>query len=418
MTFSLDGTRAAVMAYDGGSRNKVGVYELDGGTLIVELNPFEGKSSSESWVSSMAFSPDGKTLAIGALGDSLRDQPAPSVQLWDIETGKLQRRLRSAISPPGRICFSPNGELIATSAMRGVPLQLWRTSDGSELHSFQAEGDAHGRDPAPVAFSPDGKLLAAADANRDIYVWELATWKKIRTFQGHQKAVTSIAFSPDGARLLSGSEDTTMLLWNVSGADPDAALLTQKQLEGYWQALANADAAIAAEASKILFSAPAQTLQLFQNHLTAGRVLDPKELPTLVEALSGEDVATQLRERAVEVVRRQGVSGFVSCTRGRVESGATRTHRRRPGIDWRVSHLPRCSAANAGDSVARTNRHSRGGGDSGEARPDQSPDDRQWRCAVGLGSAQAAFARAPGCRRLGKVRDRQCVGHPIRTPRP
>ncbi len=338
MAFSLDGARAAVMAYDGGSRNSVGVYELDGGTLIAELNPFEGRSSSDSWVSSMAFSPDAKTLAIGVLSDSLAEQASPSVQLWDIETGKLQRRIRSAISPPGKICFSPNGEFIATSATRGAPLQLWRPSDGVEVHAFQVECDAHGRDPAPMAFSPDGKLLAAADANRDIYVWELATWRKILTFRGHQKAVTSLVFAPDGGRLLSGSEDATMLLWSVRGAVPVAAALTPEQLQGYWRSLAHADAAIAEEASKSLLSAPDQAVLLLQDQLTAGEALDPKELPALVSALRSEEVTTQLR--AIVRLKSFGIQASPSLFRALADESEAAVRRRIEGVLESIGDFP------------------------------------------------------------------------------
>jgi WD40 repeat protein len=295
MAFSSDGNRAAVVEYNGGSRVTIGIYELDGGRLIASLNPFEGTSSSDAWVSSMAFSPDGKTLAIGALSSSLRDTAAPSVQLWNFKDATLKRRLRAAASPPGKVCFSPDGRLLATSATRGNPLQIWRTSDGAEVHSLKVEADAHGRDPAPIAFSPDGKLLAAADTNLDIYVWESATWRKIRTFQGHQKAVTSIAFSPDGKSLLSGSEDTTMLLWNVHVAEPAVSKLTPKQLDGYWDALADADAEIAAEAAKVLLSVPQETVKLFRDRLTAGEVLDATELPELITDLASDDAKTHLR---------------------------------------------------------------------------------------------------------------------------
>jgi WD40 repeat protein len=295
MAFSQDGNRAAVMEYNGGSRVLVGIYELDGGGRVASLDPFGGKSSSDAWIGSMAFSSDGRTLAIGALGDSLRDTPAPSVQLWDLKRAEIMRTVRSSVAPPGKVCFSPDGALLATSPTRGSPLQLWRVSDGSEVHHFKLEADAHGRDPAPIAFSPDGRLLAAADINRDIYVWELATKEKIRTFQGHQKAVTSIAFSPDGNTLLSGSEDTTMLLWDVRGAERVVEQLTLKQLDGYWEALADADAEVAAGASKVLLSVPQQAVTLFERRLTAGRVRDVKALPKLIRELSSDDVNTHLQ---------------------------------------------------------------------------------------------------------------------------
>jgi dipeptidyl aminopeptidase/acylaminoacyl peptidase len=294
MAFSQDGTRAAVVEYNGGSRFKIGLYELDGGTLEASLDPF-GESSSDPWVSALAFSPDGKRLAVGVLKSSLQETPSPSVQLWDIKREQVERRLRPAVAPPGHLCFSPDGTLLATSAVRGSPFELWRVSDGSEVVSFKVEADAHGRDPAPIVFSPDGKRLAAADANRDIYVWELATREKIRTFQGHLKAVTSLAFSPDGTLLLSGSEDSTMLLWDVAGAGQVAMRLSTEQLREYWDALADADAAIAASAAKALLAAPQQTVGLFGERLTAGDVRDVGELPKLIAELNGDDAAASLR---------------------------------------------------------------------------------------------------------------------------
>ena len=179
--------------------------------------------------------------------------------------------------------------------MRGSPLQLWRVSDGAEVGSFKVEADAHGRDPAPIVFSPDGKRLAAADANRDIYLWELATQEKIHTFQGHLKAVTSLAFSPDGTVLLSGSEDATMLLWDVAGAGQAATPLSTAQLREYWNALADADAGIAASAAKSALGAPQQTVTLFGERLTAGDARDLGQLPKLITELSGDDAKASLQ---------------------------------------------------------------------------------------------------------------------------
>jgi hypothetical protein len=289
MAFSKDGTRAAAVEYDGGSRPAIGIYELDGGTLITSINPFQDGGGPDAWVSALTFSPDGKTLAVGALQSSLQDTPRLSVQLWDLERKEIKRRLRAAIAPPGNLCFSPDGTLLATSAARGSPLQIWRVSDGNEVRSFKVEADAHGRDPAPIAFSPSSKQFAAADANRDIYVWELATGSKVRTFQGHRKAVTSLAFSPDGKTLLSGSEDATLLLWDVSGTGKPKISLTPKLLTDYWDALADKDPNLAAEAAAALLNAPQQTVEVLDKKLTAGDALDVDELPQLIADLSGED---------------------------------------------------------------------------------------------------------------------------------
>ena len=114
MAFSQDGTRAAVVEYTGGSRSKIGIYELDGGTLVASLDPFD-ESSSDPWVSALTFSPDGKQLAVGVLQSSLQEMPSPSVQLWDIQREQVERRLRPAVAPPGHLCFSPDGTILATT---------------------------------------------------------------------------------------------------------------------------------------------------------------------------------------------------------------------------------------------------------------------------------------------------------------
>lgn len=75
-----------------------------------------------------------------------------------------------------------------------------------------------------VAFSPDGKLLASASADKSVILWEVESGKKLRTLTGHTKGVTGVAFSPDGKMVLSGSADTTARLWDTEGGKEIKAL--------------------------------------------------------------------------------------------------------------------------------------------------------------------------------------------------
>ncbi|PMB47141.1 hypothetical protein CEN41_04070 [Fischerella thermalis CCMEE 5330] len=67
-----------------------------------------------------------------------------------------------------------------------------------------------------VAFSPDGKLLAAGDSNGEIHFWQVADGKQLLILRGHANWVVSLAFSPDSRTLASGSSDCTVKLWDVS----------------------------------------------------------------------------------------------------------------------------------------------------------------------------------------------------------
>ncbi|MCP4108202.1 MAG: TIR domain-containing protein [Desulfobacteraceae bacterium] len=66
-----------------------------------------------------------------------------------------------------------------------------------------------------VAFSPDGKLLAASDINHEIRLWQISDDKPLLTFKGHEHWVRSVVFSPDGQTIVSGSTDKTVRIWRV-----------------------------------------------------------------------------------------------------------------------------------------------------------------------------------------------------------
>jgi WD40 repeat protein len=75
---------------------------------------------------------------------------------------------------------------------------------------------------APVlglAFSPDGRLLASASADRTIRLWDTGAWEPVRTLSGHDGPVNKLAFTPDGRTLLSASDDKTARVWNVPSGE-------------------------------------------------------------------------------------------------------------------------------------------------------------------------------------------------------
>jgi WD40 repeat protein len=146
-------------------------------------------------VDSLAWSPDGKTLASGSYEKRVR--------LWDVVTGKELRRLDAR----GSVAWSPDGKTLAVVKYDGLT-RLWNPATGKEIKTLSGEGNWS------VAWSPDGKKLAAVTRSSWICLWESATGKEIGPREAHESSVSSVSWSPDGKTIASGSSDRTIRLWN------------------------------------------------------------------------------------------------------------------------------------------------------------------------------------------------------------
>jgi len=109
------------------------------------------------------------------------------------------------------VAFSPDGKTLA-SGSRDAPVKLWDIATGLELRSFEG----HENTVRSVAFSPDGKIVASGSFDKQVKLWDITNGKELRTFNGHTETVHAVAFSPDGKTLASGSADETIKLWDVA----------------------------------------------------------------------------------------------------------------------------------------------------------------------------------------------------------
>ncbi|TWT41080.1 Serine/threonine-protein kinase PknB [Phycisphaerae bacterium RAS1] len=150
----------------------------------------------------IAFSPDGETWGLARTDERFSlFRGLSGVEFFDLPTPGTE-----ALS----ICFSPDGEMIAT-ATRETRIRLW-TAAGAPLGSFEASGT-----PWAVRFSPDGKKLAVTNWMQTIEIWDVASRTRTDTLEGHTAAVWGAQFRPGDADILaSHSGDGTVRLWSLS----------------------------------------------------------------------------------------------------------------------------------------------------------------------------------------------------------
>jgi WD40 repeat protein len=160
---------------------------------------------------SIAFSPDGQTLAAGG-----------GLSFWDVSSGTLRHDAASAVIA---VTWSPDGKLYAIGGSDNV-VRVWDKNTKEQIAALEG----HSEQVVAITFSPDGKRLLSASSDATARVWDWEKKSAIATLKGHTAAINAVAYSADGKTIATASNDGTVKLWYVAGYQPRTSYSLQQPL--------------------------------------------------------------------------------------------------------------------------------------------------------------------------------------------
>jgi WD40 repeat protein len=199
VAFSPDGKWLAIATDDTAS-----VWDVGKGVQVLSVRPLGS-------VNGIAFEPSGKRLAT-ASADNM-------AQLWHLDGGKGLLSVHH-LDSVNDLSFSPDGTKLATASSDNTA-KVWDSSSGGELLSLSASSNPVNS----VAFSKDGKHLAMASTDGTATVWDIQNVKRLFTVKGHEASVNGTTYSPDNKTFATASADGTARIWDATKEGPPLLVL-------------------------------------------------------------------------------------------------------------------------------------------------------------------------------------------------
>jgi WD40 repeat protein len=230
-------------------------------------------------------------------------QPIFSFALWDFRAGRKVLRAGPPFAVTQLGIFSPSGRVVASldDMGEGIVLREVATGQGMPVAGVSAKLTC-------LAFTPDGRTLAAGTRDGYIILWDFASQTTVAKMSGHYGPILALDFSPDGRRLVSGGDDTTMFVWDVARwTDPSsikAKPLGPGNAVRLWDDLATDNASRAYASITSLLRSPKDAVRLVGQKLQPTQPSQTQEIARWIANLDSKRYAE--REQAMARLQRLG----------------------------------------------------------------------------------------------------------------
>lgn len=159
-------------------------------------------------IEALCFSADSAVLACGT--------STGRIVLFDVRQAAVLREIRSEGAAVTSLSFSPDGRFLVSSDASGA-VDVCDPSTGDLVWSFVDTGAVH-----EAGFSPSGSLLVAAGDSRRVQIWDVETWERQPSIEGHTGPIYAFAISPEEDLIVTGAgdDDPTIRLWTFPAGEP------------------------------------------------------------------------------------------------------------------------------------------------------------------------------------------------------
>ena len=193
----------------------VTTWDVEKRELLSTVPLAGGADYSPPRQNAIAFSPDGKLVALGERGT----RQGSEVKIWNTDTGELFHTLKvpdqgivSSYNSVGVMAFSSNG-VLAYVPVQSENINLFDVEKKESIATLKAETSV-----SIIAFSTDGKRIVSGLVDGSVSLWDMETQELVFTDKSHEDDVTAIAFSPDGSKFATGGGvfDNKVVLWDIA----------------------------------------------------------------------------------------------------------------------------------------------------------------------------------------------------------